>query len=81
VEEGILLVICLTVVIVVGVNGALLAALRRGNEAGQINLLRKATHRACDPWGSEDAGLKELSQRVAALRSSQRPEEPADAEE
>ncbi len=80
-EEGILLVICLTVVIVVGVNGALLAALRRGNEAGQINMLRNTARRARAPWGSEDEGLKELSQRVAALKASERAEQPENAEE
>jgi hypothetical protein len=63
------LVICLTVFIVVGINAALIVALRRGKEAGQIDLLRKAVGRARDPWAGENSSLKELSQRVAELQA------------
>jgi hypothetical protein len=61
------LVICLTLVIVVGVNAALYVSLRRGNEAGQIELFRRAAQRAREPWKEEDEALQELSRRVAGL--------------
>jgi hypothetical protein len=63
-------VICLALIIVIGVNAALFVALRRGNEAGQIELFRRAAQRAREPWKAEDEALKELSRRVAALKDS-----------
>jgi hypothetical protein len=62
------LVICLTVLIVVGVNATLLVALRRGNDVGQIELFKRAAGRARQPWIHEDEALVELSKRVADLR-------------
>jgi hypothetical protein len=61
-------VMCLALFIAVGVNAAIYAALRRGKEAGQIDLLRRAVGRARRPWGEEEDNLKELSQRVADLK-------------
>ncbi len=63
-----MLVVCLTVFIVIGVNAAIYAAFRRGNEANQIELLRKAASRARHPWAKEDQALEELSKRVADLK-------------
>lgn len=80
-SEGVLLVICLTVVIVVGVNGALLVALRRGREAGQIDLLRRAAHRARNPWQPEDENLRELSERVEALKEGMSADQTQSTEE
>jgi hypothetical protein len=62
------LVICITLVIVIGVNAVIFAALRRGNEAGQIELLRRAAKQVKQPWSKEDDALKELSKRVAELK-------------
>jgi hypothetical protein len=62
------LVICLTLVIVVGVNAVIFSILRRGNEAGQIELLRRAASQVKQPWSKEDDALKELSKRVAELK-------------
>lgn len=62
------LVVCLTLFIVVGINAAIYATLSRKNEVGQIDLFRKAAHRARDPWEGEDKALKELSQMVKGLR-------------
>jgi hypothetical protein len=62
------LVICLTVLIVVGVNATLLVALRRGNDVGQIELFKRAASRARRPWIHEDEALVELSKRVADLK-------------
>ena len=66
--DRVLLVICLTVFIVVGVNAALLVALRRGNEVSQIDLFKRAAGRARQPWVHEDEALEELSRRVAELK-------------
>ncbi|HJW90768.1 MAG TPA: hypothetical protein VJ436_09020 [Anaerolineales bacterium] len=62
------LVVCLTVLIVVGINAAFYVYLRKGNEAGQIELLQRAARRARQPWENEDQALQELSKRVAALQ-------------
>lgn len=64
------LVICVTLFIVVGINAAIFVSARRRNTIGQIELLRRAAGRARKPWGNEDANLKELSQRVAALKAN-----------
>jgi hypothetical protein len=63
------LVICITLVIVVGVNAVIFSILRRGNEAGQIELLRRAASRAKQPWAKEEEALEELSKRVAELKA------------
>lgn len=70
------LVVCLTLFIVVGINAALLVALRRGKEASQIDLLRRAAHRAQQPWAHEDEALKELSRRVSELKGESEPQGP-----
>lgn len=62
------LVVCLTLIIVIGLNAALFVALRRGNEASQIELFKRATSRARQPWAPEDEALRELSKRVAELK-------------
>ncbi len=62
------LVICLTLFIVIGINAAIYASLRRGNTVGQIELLRKAANRARKPWETEDEALNELSKRVEELK-------------
>lgn len=69
------LVICLTVVAVIFINVGIFSLFRRGpgNSAGQVEMLRRAAHRARQPWQEEDDNLKELSRQVAALK--QPPEE------
>ncbi len=76
-----MLVICLTIFIVVGVNAAIYAAFRRGNEANQIELLRKAASRARQPWVNEDRALEELSKRVADLKRRKPAAREGDQEE
>jgi hypothetical protein len=66
----VVLVVCLTLFIVIGVNAALYVSLRRGNEAGQIELFRRAAQRAREPWKEEDEALQELSRRVAGLKAA-----------
>ncbi|MFZ6028355.1 MAG: hypothetical protein ACOYYS_11625 [Chloroflexota bacterium] len=69
------LVICLTVAVVILLNVAIVSLLRRGpgSSIGQIEMLRRAAHRARHPWEEEDEHLKELSRQVAALKKQ--PEE------
>ena len=66
------LVICLTIFIVIGINAAIYASLRRGNTIGQIELLRKAAGRVSHPWENEDKALQELSRRVGELYPDQK---------
>jgi hypothetical protein len=77
------LVIVLTVVIVVGINGLLYLALRRGNEANMIDLTRKALKHSRNPWQDEDRSLQELSSLVADLKAQGKtihPDLPAENE-
>lgn len=67
-SDNILLVICLTLFLVVGLNAAIYAALRGGGTQTQIELFRRAAQRARQPWKDEDEALQELSKRVAALK-------------
>lgn len=60
----VLLVVCLTLFLVVGLNAAIYAMLTRGKEIGQIDLFRKAAQRAWRPWGAEEDALNELSRQV-----------------
>lgn len=69
--DRVVLVVCLTVFIVVGLNASIYAFLRRGSGAAQIDLFRKAAGRARQPWITEDQALQELSDRVTALREPQ----------
>lgn len=64
----IVLVVCITLVAVAILNAAIFAALRRGNEAGQIELLRRAVRRSRQPWQREEEALNELSKRVEDLK-------------
>lgn len=69
------LVICLTLIIVIGVNAAIYASLRNRSTVGQIEMLRRAVRRARNPWEHEDNDLLELSRRVAALKGESMDEE------
>jgi hypothetical protein len=68
--DRIYLVIILTVVIVIGINGILYLVLRRGNEANFIDLTRKSLMNVRNPWHAEDQALQELSRLTAHLKSS-----------
>ena len=45
----IVLVVCITIAAVAILNAALFAVLRRGNEAGQIDLVKRAVQRSKQP--------------------------------
>ena len=64
----IILVVCITLAAVAILNAAIYAALRRGNESGQIELFKRAVRRSRQPWQSEDDALNELSRRVEELK-------------
>jgi hypothetical protein len=74
----IILIVCITLVAVAILNAAIFAALRRGNEAGQIELLQRAARRTRRPWQPEDEALKELSKRVEALKKKDTYDEQSD---
>jgi len=67
------LVIGITLIVVVGINAVIYAAVtrRKQNSAGQFELMRRATKRARNPWGEENAKLEELSKTVASLKETQ----------
>ncbi|MEX2162596.1 MAG: hypothetical protein WD751_11895 [Anaerolineales bacterium] len=65
---NVILVICLTALIGLGVPAMLYAGLRRRGTIGQIELMRRAGKQARQPWQQEDASLEELSKRVENLR-------------
>ena len=62
------LVVCITLFVVIGINAAIYVSFTRKNTVGQIELLRRATNRARDPWGPEDTNLRELSRLVSELK-------------
>ena len=78
-ESTELIVLCLLAVFVVGLNVALIQAVRRGARQGEIELFRKAARRARKPWESEAANLEELSRLVAPFRDQSK-EKPPDAD-
>jgi hypothetical protein len=67
-DSGMLLVICLTVLIGLGVPAMLVAGLRRGGSVRQSDLLRRAGKTAANPWSKEDADLAELGRLADKLR-------------
>lgn len=80
-SDRVFLVIILTIVIVIGINGILYLALRRGNEANFIDLTRKSMMNVRNPWESEDQALQELARLVADLNSPENippPDRPVD---
>jgi hypothetical protein len=62
------LVIVITLIIVVGLNIGIYFSLRRRNKPHYIDTIRKATINLQQPFAKEEDALKELSERVAALR-------------
>jgi hypothetical protein len=71
----IILVVCITLAAVAILNAAIFAALRRGNESGQIELFQRAVHRSRQPWQPEDDALNELSRRVEELKRKEKHDE------
>jgi hypothetical protein len=63
------LVVCLTLFIVIGFNALIYISVSRGDTAGTIELFRRATRRARNPWQPEDDDLEELSRLVSGLKA------------
>jgi hypothetical protein len=78
-ETGqIALVLCLVVLMVVGINGVLIISLLRGKTTREIELIRRASQSIRNPWKSENANLKELSQWVAQFEDREAIDEKDD---
>ena len=69
-DTDVLIVLILVIALVVVVNGLLVLAMRRGRTGGWIRLWQQAARRTRNPWGEEDASLKELSDLVEKLKDS-----------
>jgi hypothetical protein len=69
-EIKVILALAIVIALVVGVNGYLLAALRKGRSFQHIQLLQKAARRARDPWQPENKDLAELSRLVSQFKDS-----------
>jgi len=65
---NIILVICLTGLIGLGVPAMLYVGMRRRGQVGQIELMRKAANRSRNPWQPEDSQLTELAKKVEKFR-------------
>lgn len=74
-DANVLIVVCLVIFLVVGVNASLFARLRGKNSTGQIQLLQRAARSARNPWGKRDAQLKELSRLVSELENEENSED------
>jgi hypothetical protein len=75
-DTGIVIVLGIVILLVIGINGALFMAMRRGKEIQQINLWRQALGRARDPFEHENRDLAELSRRVRELESQENESPP-----
>jgi len=69
------LVIVLTMVGVVVINLAIYFMVKNKDNVGQIELLRKATHQAKNPWEIEDKALQDLSALVKQFKPEPKPED------
>ena len=74
-ELKVIIALSIVIILVIGVNGLLIVALRKGRDIQQIQLWQKAVHRARDPWQGENKDLAELSRLVSQLK---KPEEKAE---
>ncbi len=63
------LVVCISLTVIIGINAAIYLSFKRGNQATMVDLFRKASTRARNPWQPEDEALQELSKLVAQLQS------------
>lgn len=71
------IVVVITLVIVILFNLAIFSSFGRnkGNKPGTVDMLRSAFKTARNPWKDEDTALKELSERVEALKENKEGEE------
>lgn len=66
-----ILIVCVTLIIVIGINAAIFASTRRRRSVNTVAMFRKAANRARNPWEDEDAALSELSELVEKIKSDE----------
>lgn len=69
-EPKVIIALIIVIVLVVGVNGFLVVALRSGRDSKQIQMWQKAARVVRDPWQNENNDLSELSRLVSNLKTS-----------
>jgi len=62
-------VLCLTLLLVVGLNILIYVALKGKKTESMVEVLRRLSKGVRNPWEAEDAALSELSELVADLKS------------
>lgn len=73
------LVIAATLIVVVLINLALYALVkRRKPNTGEVDLIRRAMKQARDPWKDEDAKLASLARQVSELQGQINQEDAGD---
>lgn len=75
-----ILVVCIAVFLVIGINAAIYVSVSRKNSVGQIELLRRAARRAQNPWLKEDKDLQELGRLAAEIRELRKKEDGDDGD-
>ena len=65
------LVICISLVLVVGLNAAIFALFVKKNSVSEIDLFRRAARNIRHPWAREDESLSRLSEMVTDLKKDQ----------
>lgn len=68
-SEKVTLVVCLTLLIVIGLNAAIYAWAHRRGAIKQTDWIQKSAQRIRQPWQDEDQSLEDLARRVADLKN------------
>jgi len=63
-----ILICCITLFLVIGINAAIYVSVSRKNTVGQIELMRRTARQARNPWGKEDKDLQELAAHVSKIK-------------
>jgi hypothetical protein len=71
-------VLCLTLLLVVGLNILIYVALKGKKTESMVEVLRRLSKGVRNPWEAEDAALSELSKLVADLKSENNVERNAE---
>jgi hypothetical protein len=76
-----ILVCCITLFLVIGINAVIYVSVSRKNTVGQIELMRRAARQARNPWGREDKDLQELAAHASKIKELREKEEGGKADE
>ncbi len=63
-----LLVVCITLFVVIGINAAIYVSVTHKNTVGQIELLRRTARQTRNPWSKEDKDLQELAEHARKIK-------------